>query len=190
MEDAICNKTLEITTWQQYDGCMKYIIAVLLLIPTIALAQSHMTLGIENKPKEGGGFYNNEQTPNPETVDISPKFELKNNDEITAFHVFKACRKYFESTFNTRENIARRAICNGYFFGLGSTLMSLRAEGIKIGACLPGDLTTEQVIHTFLDWTKLNESKLNNSASSGAIAALRDKYSCKKQKISNLYNKK
>ena len=97
---------------------------------------------------------------------------------IKAANIFSSCKKYFTNTFRTRENIARKATCNGYFFGIGGVLLSLQSSGVKTGLCLPGNLSTEQIIKEYIDWAQKSESNMQLYAAESVLTSLKENYSC------------
>ncbi len=97
---------------------------------------------------------------------------------VPAGHIYLACKNYFANSFNTRENIARRSTCSGYFFGVGSALLSLQASGKKTGLCLPKTTTTKDVIEIFLLWYKQNDDKRNMLAIEAVLTSLGAAYQC------------
>ncbi len=97
---------------------------------------------------------------------------------VKARDIYRACKNYFESTFNTRENTARKSICNGYFFGVGGTLLALSLSKVQTGICLPDTISTEQIIHDFIDWGIADTNNLDYLASQGTLTALAQKYPC------------
>ncbi|MDB2414646.1 hypothetical protein N9W34_02615 [Rickettsiales bacterium] len=100
--------------------------------------------------------------------------KVKSKQQANALDVYMACRNYFNQTFNTRENIARKSMCNGFFFGVGSTLLLLYPKG-KDDLCLPENMSTEHVIRSFLEWaTKQTFFQLRNTFSTkGVIDSLK-----------------
>ena len=47
---------------------------------------------------------------------------------VEAADIYVACKYYFSKLFNTRENVSRKNICNGYFFGATSMLLLLQQK--------------------------------------------------------------
>src|SRR5690606_12518594 len=95
-------------------------------------------------------------------------------------HLYHACEKYFDHTFNTRENISRKATCNGYFFGVASTLLLLQETDAKIPFCLPATLSTEDAARIFLTWGKSSLSlNPDEFATQAVIKSLKQAYPCK-----------
>jgi hypothetical protein len=122
-----------------------------------------------------------EPTPPPAQPN-QDKTEKKSsiNDGVRAGDVYNSCKDYFNNTFNTKENISKRATCNGYFFGVGGTLLTLKASGVDTKICIPNDISTHQIIQAFLDWAKINEAGLVIKAADGTLKALADRYPCGK----------
>lgn len=113
-----------------------------------------------------------------------------NTRDSTAADVYAACKRYFDHTFNTRESIARKATCNGYFFGIGSTLLMLQNSNIPLPFCLPEDVSTEDIIQNFIDWAKEKPHKLSKFSTKGVIASIENSYACdnKYRTLSSLSN--
>lgn len=97
---------------------------------------------------------------------------------VEAQHIFAACKYYFKHTFNTRENIARKATCNGYFFGIGGTLLALKTAGKRTGICIPNSISTHEIIRIFLNWSDTHYDQLQIPAADAVIMALSEQYSC------------
>lgn len=98
--------------------------------------------------------------------------------DTNAAAIYYACNKYFEHTFTTRESVARKATCNGYFFGIGSTLLLLQSSDVKLPFCLPESTSTEDIIRIFLSWAENHSEDLSMFATKGVIDALTDGYPC------------
>lgn len=119
----------------------------------------------------------NEINKTTEVLDSNKNIALKT---ITGYNIFQGCRYYFTKRFNTKENLAKKSSCNGYFYGLGSTLLVLKQKGINIGICMPNDISTEQIIKDYLNWAKYNLRYIQVSFPTEAvITALKKKYPCK-----------
>jgi hypothetical protein len=97
---------------------------------------------------------------------------------VRAGDVFVSCKDYFQNKFNNKENVSKRATCNGYFMGVASTLLTLQQAGINTEICLPKDISTHQVIKIFIDWGNENEKSLTIPATDATLKALSDKYPC------------
>lgn len=98
---------------------------------------------------------------------------------IRAFDTYHACKRYFRKTFVTRENIARKSTCLGYFYGVGSILLHLQMSQVRTGACLPEDFSVEDMMLTFVQWAEVNPENLKNvSATSAIMRALGTGYPC------------
>lgn len=101
---------------------------------------------------------------------------------ITGYHIYQGCRYYFTKRFSTKENIAKKNACNGYFFGVGSTLLILIKKGIGLGICIPNDISTEQVIKDYLNWAKYHLQYIKVAfATDSVMLALKKKYPCIKK---------
>lgn len=113
--------------------------------------------------------------------------------------IYVACKHYFSKILNTRENVSRKNICNGFFFGSASMLLLLQDERIATKTCMPMDVSTEEIIRAFLDWaekeqaqvTKTNmgnddpakssnkkANKMSMLASEALLKLIRDQYPC------------
>lgn len=121
-------------------------------------------------------FAQDNQTANAESNDQF--LSSKDNAGVAVRDIYRACKNYFESQFNTKENVARKGTCNGYFFGIGSTLLTLSLSNINTSICLPEDISTEQVISDFLVWAKSNPNAMQYLATEGTLTALTNKYPC------------
>lgn len=97
---------------------------------------------------------------------------------VKAANIMQACSNYFDHSFRTRESVARKATCNGYFFGIGGILLSLQVAGRNTGTCLPTDISTEQIVRDYLSWSVENEDKINSPAAESVLTALTSKYPC------------
>ncbi len=114
-----------------------------------------------------------------DSTNVSPP-EKKIGRQVHASNIYEACRRYFTKSFNNREMIARQSICNGFFFGVGSTLLVLQHQhGADTGMCLPKDLSTTDVARVFLNLHRLYGSKLDNVPPTDALyMGLRKTYPC------------
>lgn len=92
--------------------------------------------------------------------------------------VYVACKYYFSKLFNTRENSGRKNICNGYFFGASSMIILLQDEKIETNTCLPMDISTEEMIKTFIKWSEANPDKGKMQASQALLEMMRESYPC------------
>ncbi len=94
-------------------------------------------------------------------------------------NVYASCRKYFERTFNTQDNFSKKAMCNGYFFGVGSTLLTMQMRGVRFDTmCLPKDISTEKIIEVFLTWAEKNNDKFPIPATQAVFESLAASYPC------------
>jgi hypothetical protein len=103
------------------------------------------------------------------------------SEGVRAGDVYNSCKEYFTNKFNTKENISKRATCNGFFFGVGSTLLTLKLSDVDTQVCLPNNITTHQIIQSFLDWGRINAEGLKLKAGDATIKALADRYPCKEE---------
>lgn len=119
---------------------------------------------------------------NEAITEISPEKENHQIEgevqEIKVREIYKACKNYFDHTFNTRENSARKAICNGFFYGMGGTLMTLGLSKVDTGICLPANFSTEQFIRDFIAWVKSDITNMDLQAPAGTMRMLSEKYPC------------
>lgn len=100
---------------------------------------------------------------------------------VKAADIYNSCKRMFEHTFNTRENVARKNICNGYFFGIASTLMTMEAEGSGYkGICFTNEASTESFAKNFIAWMELHPDKMTLNATEAVLAATTEKYNCQK----------
>ncbi|PIR37129.1 MAG: hypothetical protein COV35_11080 [Alphaproteobacteria bacterium CG11_big_fil_rev_8_21_14_0_20_39_49] len=106
------------------------------------------------------------------------KSEPKTAPIVRAGDIYASCQHHFENVFNTTENIAKRASCNGYFFGIGGILIILQSEKANTKTCIPEDISAHDLAKVFLEWTKNPKNDLNISAPEATIMALREKYKC------------
>lgn len=104
------------------------------------------------------------------------------NSGVEVRDIYVACKYYFSKIFNTRENVSRKNICNGYFFGSASMLLLLQAEGAKTNTCIPMDISTEEVIKSFQEWTDKNQDKMHMLASEALLELVRQAYPCAEYK--------
>jgi hypothetical protein len=121
------------------------------------------------------------QIPKAPAAPKSPKADDKKSAQtegVRAGDIYVSCKDYFDNKFNTKENISKRATCNGYFFGVGSTLLTLASYGINTNICVPADITTHQVIQVFLDWGKANTDNLSIQAADATLKALGARFPC------------
>jgi len=103
---------------------------------------------------------------------------IEDQSNVNVGHIYRACKNYFDHTFNTRENAARKAICNGFFYGMGGTLMTLGLSKVDTGVCLPKNFSTEQFIRDFISWVKSDASNKILPAAGGTMKMLTEKYPC------------
>jgi hypothetical protein len=153
---------------------------------------------IENTPSVKTNEMSIEQAPvttpvaqAPTTAPVAPKApkiaqapnakKSAATEGVRAGDIYVSCKDYFQNSFNNKENISKRATCNGYFFGVGSTLLTLDTYGLNTNICLPTDITTHQVIQTFLDWSKANTDNLSIQAADATLRALGARFPCESQ---------
>lgn len=108
----------------------------------------------------------------------APKTPDVERSGVEVDDIYIACKYYFSKLFNTRENVSRKNICNGYFFGSASILLLLQSEGVVTDTCMPMDISTEEVIKSFLDWAGSNPDKMKMLASEALLELVRQKYPC------------
>lgn len=155
----------------------KFLFLVTVLFPLFSCAQDNKITIVqdsspapsEQKQVSPSSDQNNNNAPQLDTP------ELKHS--VNAAAIYAACNKYFDHTFNTRENISRKATCNGYFFGVASTLLSIGKD--KTSLCMDASISTEQTIRDFLDWAKTRTDLSDIFATQGVFLALQEKYKCK-----------
>lgn len=99
-------------------------------------------------------------------------------DGVEVDDIYVACKYYFSKLFSTRENIARKNICNGYFFGSVSMLLLLQSDSVKTNTCIPMDISTEEVIKGFIKWVENNPKKNKMLASEALLEMIRQEYPC------------
>ena len=116
----------------------------------------------------------------PEAGKASDAATDKNGVQVGDIYV--ACKYYFSKVFNTRESVSRKNICNGYFFGSASMLLLLQNEEVETNTCIPMDISTEEIIRSFLEWTDKNPDKMKMLASEALLQLLRQNYPCKEYK--------
>jgi hypothetical protein len=106
--------------------------------------------------------------------------EQAEEKNVTAEDLRAACEFYFEAHFQNRERVARKQVCNGFFFGLASSVLALRSqERLSYPYCFPGSLSTEDAVRAFLDWSKTAQSLDRYLAAEAALIALEEKYPCR-----------
>jgi hypothetical protein len=111
------------------------------------------------------------------------KSNNRTQSDTKASAIYVACKHYFEHQFTTRERIARKATCNGFFFGIASTLIVLQNSGIALPLCPPKEMSTEDAIRSFIVWGENNQDKLNVFATKGVIDSLIASYPCDEKTI-------
>lgn len=97
---------------------------------------------------------------------------------LRAGDIYNSCKNYFSSEINNKENVAKRGTCNGYFFGVASTLLTLNMAMFDTNVCLPRTITTHQTIQAFLEWAQKEGTDLKVLATEGTMEALKKKYPC------------
>jgi hypothetical protein len=100
------------------------------------------------------------------------------NQGVVVGDIYVACKYYFSRVFSTRESIARKNICNGYFFGSAGMVLLLQHEGLKTGTCMPNDISTEEIIRSFIEWTDKNQDKMKLPAATTLLEIFRKNYPC------------
>lgn len=122
------------------------------------------------------------QQTKPATQTQSPASEQKIDklatSGVTVADISVACKYYFSKVFNTRENVSRKNICNGYFFGAASMLLLLQSEEVETDTCIPMDVSTEEIIRGFMEWVDKNPNKMKMLAGEALLEVLRLNYSC------------
>jgi|GEM_PF-3497289 len=122
-----------------------------------------------------------QKLPQKEQATEEPAQNIDKPAKDTAVRVgdiYVACKYYFSRVFSTRESIARKNICNGYFFGSSGMILLLQNEGVKTETCMPMDVSTEEVIRGFLEWTDKNQDKMQLPASATLLQIFRQNYPC------------
>lgn len=109
------------------------------------------------------------------------EFSVQNPSTVTAKQVYLGCKNYFEHTFRTQENVARKAACNGFFFGAGSALRLMEYSCHEASSyCLPDAISTEQLVTVFFEWVEKNEvSAQTQHATKALVEAVTRVYPCK-----------
>ncbi len=110
------------------------------------------------------------------------KDSIATNSGVEVGDIYVACKYYFSKLFNTRENVSRKNICNGYFFGSASMLLLLQSEKIPTNTCIPMDISTEEIIRGFLEWTDKHQDKMKMLAAEALMEMLRQNYPCMEYK--------
>lgn len=164
----------------------KYCTVLLLFISLITTQVFAEQLPLNTQPEKsqpenaGNTKFKSVQQKNIQAQEKKDLETIKNGVQVADIYV--ACKYYFSKLFNTRENVSRKNICNGYFFGSASMLLLLQNEKVDTRTCMPMDISTEEVIKGFLDWADKNPSKNKMLASEALLEILRDNYPCNEYK--------
>jgi Rap1a immunity proteins len=138
-----------------------------------AIAETQTLKTIPNKKTEA-------QIPTTQANDGDKEISGKGVVEVGDIYI--ACKYYFSKIFTTRESIARKNICNGYFFGSASVLLLLQNEGVATNTCIPMDISTEEIIRNFIEWTDKNQDKMKLPAPEALLQIFRETYACDEYK--------
>jgi len=124
------------------------------------------------------------QTGKPYVLKQKPQDEKLASDpnlgNVTAADLAKACGEYFMPHFYNRERMARKNVCNGYFYGALSALFWLRREDVpSLPYCAPESLSAEDSIKIFLEWSKKTPQPERFIAIEGVLDALDERFPCR-----------
>ena len=155
---------------------MRFFLAIILLLSLSPINSYAEELPAKSAPKISSNDKDKAAAP------ISKAAEDPDKSGVQVDDIYVACKYYFSKLFNTRENVSRKNICNGYFFGSASMLLLLQAEGVKTNTCVPMDVSTEEIIKGFLEWTDKNPDKMQMLASEALLEIIRKNYPCMEYK--------
>jgi len=110
--------------------------------------------------------------------EAKPKRNIEYNELVDANDIYKTCKHYFKNTFNTKENFARKATCHAYFYGIGATLLTLKKNNIETGFCIKDDLTTDELMHLYVDWAKEHPDHMDMPAMDAIFMAIDSEFYC------------
>lgn len=116
--------------------------------------------------------------PDRRPLEMSEALEALQKN-VTAADIRAACSKYNRPNFLNRERTARRAMCNGFFFGVASTAAILRRDHrLRSPYCFPVSISTEQVTKIFMQWSEDKRDLSAYLAAEGVLKALDEVYPC------------
>lgn len=166
---------------------MKKYFTILLLLLSLATTQvraEELSIKTEAPASQPENSANTEfKSVQQKSILAQEKKDLENmKNGVQVADIYIACKYYFSKLFNTRENVSRKNICNGYFFGSASMLLLLQDEKVDTGTCIPMDVSTEEIIKGFLDWADKNPGKNKMLASSALLEIIRENYPCNEYK--------
>ncbi|MGL5784524.1 MAG: hypothetical protein ACRCYZ_03540 [Alphaproteobacteria bacterium] len=88
------------------------------------------------------------------------------------------------------DSIEKKALCAAVLENTAQSIIFYRnlldRQDVYLDVCFPKDLSTDDLIATYIRWIKGNPSLLSDVAFLGATSALSTTYSCKKNEPSKL----